>query len=321
MSTISGTIITNGGLTGTITIGGGSAPVLETATVKSTNVEQIVTPEEGVDGFNEIVVQAVESEDTLNTLFNTPAGATPTPFEMSDDNAQHTCFGFLNGLNITLDSGVKSVETNAFDRVLALKSIFGSGVETIKESAFSHTINLNSASFSSCKTIQKNAFDSCYNLNTISFPAVETIGESAFWGSTFNNVDFPHCTTIGREALGEGGLLTCNLPVCVTLGDRVLHNFKGTTLRLPAVQTMGRQQFRDCENLTDLYLGYDGVVTVTREEEWDDWEMFPDRGPMTINVHVPAGQLASYQANAIWQAIVTASARDNVTIVFVGDYA
>lgn len=301
-----GTITVDGTLNGTITAGGGGG-----------------------------------GEDTLNTLFNTPAGATPTPFTMSDDNENHTCYGFLNGLDVTLDENVKTIATNAFDRCVGLKSITGAGVESISSRAFSNAVYLTSASFAKCKTVGEGAFNSCGLVN-ISFPNLLTVAKEAFMEcGSLVNIDLPACTFVGEDAFSNcrsvssinlpscvnvsknafGGQYTSiNLPVCTTVGESALRDFKGQVLRLPAVQTMGREQFRSCENLTDLYLGFDGVVAVTREEEFFDWEMFPWSGPMTITVHVPAGQLAGYQADSVWQEIVTAAASDNVTVTFVGDY-
>ncbi len=313
----------NSTLVGTIYIASGSEPVLETATVKSTNVEQIIVPQEGVDGFDEIVVQAVESEDTLNTLFNTPAGQTPTPFTMSDDNVNHTCYGFLNRLAVTLGAGVKAFANNAFQNDKAVKSVIGQDIETIGNDCFNSSV-VQSVNFPKCTTIGNSAFSYCNYLSSINFPLCQTVGENAFdMCRAITAIDLPACVTIGKDAFGSMSYTSINLPVCTTVGEGALRDFKGQVLRLPAVQTMGREQFRYCENMTDLYLGYDGVVTVTREAEYRDWEMFPRTygTPMTINVHVPAGQLANYQSDTIWQAIVTASASDNVTVTFVGDYA
>ena len=286
MSTISGTIITNGGLTGTITIGGGGGG----------------------------------GEDTLNTLFNTPAGVTPTPFTMSDDNEAHTCYGFKNGLAVTLGTGVKSLDNKAFENDKAVKNIVGQDIETIGEGCFSRSV-VKSVDFPKCTAIGRSAFSGCYELSSINFPLCQTVGRSAFDGCiNITTIDLPACVSIDSGAFGSMSYTSINIPVCTTIGEGALSDFEGTTLRLPAVQTMGREQFRYCDNMTDLYLGYNGVVTVTREMELFGWEMFPDRGPMSINVHVPAGQLASYQADTTWQEIVTASARDNVTVTFVGDY-
>jgi len=262
-------------------------------------------------------------EDTLNTLFNTPAGATPTPFEMSDDNENHTCYGFKNGLAVTLGAGIDAFVSYAFKDDKSVKSIAGQDIETIGDECFSSSV-VQSVSFPKCTAIGDSAFKYCDNLSSINFPLCQTVGNDAF-DSCFRitAIDLPACTTIGKGAFGSMNYTSINLPVCTTVGEGALRDFKGQVLRLPAVQTMGREQFRNCENLTDLYLGYDGVVTVTREAEWDDWNMFREARdePMAIAVHVPAGQLASYQADATWTAIVTASAQDNVTVTFVGDYA
>lgn len=310
-------------------------------------------------------------EDVLNTLFNAPAGQTPTPFEMSDDNENHTCYGFLNGLNITLPETVKTIAPSAFKNVSAgaIKGVSGAGVETIGNEAFRFAANgtlsvsfpalktmgnyafsssgLQAANFPLCEsigtqalsnsaitsvnmplldTVPANTFDGCYNLATVTLTACETVGVEAFKNcNSLASISLPSAVTIGKEAffIGSGNnvLTSIDIPVCTTLGDGVLKSFAGTSIRLPAVTSMGREQFLYAENLTDLYLGYNGVVTVTREEEYFNWDMFSwMSGPKTINVHVPAGQLANYQADSTWTEIVTASERDGITVTFVGDY-
>ena len=279
-----------------------------------------LTPTATLNGVIAIASGGGGGEDTLNTLFNTPASQVPTPFTMSDDNAQHTCYGFKNGLAVTLGAGVKSFVSQAFIRDKAVKSIVGPDIETIGNECFDSS-EIQTVSFPKCTAIGRGAFYDCGGLSSINFPLCQTVGENAFDSCrAITTIDLPACTTIGKSALSSMQYTSINLPVCTTVGEGALRDFKGQTLRLPAVQTMGREQFRNCENMTDLYLGYDGVVTVTRETEWNDWEMFPDREPMTINVHVPASQLAGYQADTTWSEIVTKSAEDNVTVTFVGDY-
>ena len=321
MDELIGVISGGGSLAGAVT-----APekvtVQANKTITPTDSQQVVGPDTGYDAMAQVTVEAASGgEDTLNTLFNTPAGATPTPFTMSDDNENHTCYGFTNGLAITLGAGIEAFVSYAFKDDKSVKSIAGQDIETIGDECFSSSV-VQSVSFQKCTAIGNRAFKYCDNLSSINFPLCQTVGEDAF-DSCFRitAIDLPACATIGRGAFGGTNYTSINLPVCTTIGEGALRDFKGQVLRLPSVQTIGREQFRYCENMTDLYLGYDGVVTVTREMEWDDWNMFPRRGPMTINVHVPAGQLASYQADTTWTAIVTASAQDNVTVTFVGDYA
>lgn len=185
-------------------------------------------------------------EDTLNTLFNMPAGQTPTPFEMTDDNVDHKCYGFKNGLAVTLGAGVKSFVNQAFQSDKSVKSIVGADIETIGDECFNSSV-VQSVSFPKCTSIGYRAFASCSMLSSINLPLCRTVGEEALDScGSITTIDLPACVTVGNGAFGSMQYTSINLPVCTTIGESALRDFKGTTLRLPAVQSMGREQFRYC---------------------------------------------------------------------------
>lgn len=320
MSTISGTIITNGGLTGTITIGGGSAPVLETATVKSTNVEQTIVPQEGVDGFNEIVVQAVESEDNLPAvMFGTETAPT-----IASPDAQHKTFiGLANVTAITL-SDATAISNNAFKNMSKLENISAPDCLSIGANAFEKCRSLASVNFPAVTTIGNNAFYNAFDENesvALSFPSATTIGVQILQDSNAVSISLPAVTSLPDNALQWAHKLTSiSLPECISLGNSALNGCGFSSITLPKVQTMGREQFNDNDYVRDIYLGYDGVVAVTKEEHEHDYRLFSG-GLSAVTIHVPSSQLSAYQADVTWTAIVAESANDNTTVTFAGDYA
>ncbi len=276
-------MLQNETLTGTIFIAGGSEPVLETATVKSTNVEQTITPEEGVDGFSSVTVEALELQnktitpttsqqtitadtgydalgtvtvdassggtDTLDDLFNTYG--TPVDFTMTDEG-DHICYGFRTGFNVTLPSTVTAIDGLSFCGLgmqtgLAggLKSISGAGVLSVGSSAFSM----------------------CGGLQTVDLPAVISLGSSAFSYTTL------------------------------------------TSLRFPNLQSIGSECFAYADQLTNLYIGYDGVCAL-------GFNAFATWGSRKVTVHVPSAHLSNYEADSDWASAVSSGKCE-----LVGDYA
>lgn len=344
MSTISGTIITNGGLTGTITIGGGSEPVLETATVKSTNVEQTITPEEGVDGFNEIVVQAVESEDNLPAVMF----GTETVVEMSAPDAEHKAYKGLADVTAITLTDATAINANAFADLAYLQSISAPEVLSVGNSAFSKCFRMTSISLPKCTSVGNNAFLSNQLLTSLSLPACTSVGNSAFEGmSGLQSISLPECLSVGNYAfkyafdenaqntslvlpkcttVGSSIVSDCNaksieLTVATSLPEECLYQGKYTSVRLPAVQSIGKRCFDSGRNLTDVYFGYNGVVTLPTLEEWEEYNLFAWE-VQTVTIHVPTAQLAlDYASDSKWAKVVTETQSHGGSVVFVGDYA
>lgn len=243
------------GLVGVINIvGGGSEPVLETATVKSTNVEQTIVPQEGVDGFDEIVVQAVTSEDVLDAMFND--ATTTQELTMTDSNENHTCYGFLGGLDVILPNTITTIFDGAFYKNQMLKSLTANGVTTVGS----------------------NALAEC---------------------TLLLNIDLPACTSIGSYCFQNSYIVES-----VHLGD---------------VSAIPESAFAYMSSLMDVYLGYAGVTAIDFNTSGNP---FAGSGGNTgaLSIHVPADQLAGYQADSDWASVIADSADSGITITLVGDY-
>lgn len=94
--------------------------------------------------------------------------------------------------------------------------------------------------------------------------------------------------------------------------------------RFPAVTYFEPSTFSGCQNLKNLYLGYNGVVEIgmgsgdicqghNGNVEWDD--------SGTLYVHVPGNQLTNYQNNVGWQTAIASATSAGYTLTLVGDYA
>lgn len=103
--------------------------------------------------------------------------------------------------------------------------------------------------------------------------------------TSLRSIYLPKCKSIGIRAFDE----------CIVL----------TTARLPICETIKGSAFQDT-SLTDIYLGYDGVVTLGSDVFLKETK---------TNVHVRAELLSDYQADTNWTEAVTKG-----NVILVGDY-
>lgn len=162
-------------------------------------------------------------------------------------------------------------------------------------------------------SIADDAFELNKVIKSFSGENILSVGIDAFQGSTIQSVNLPNATTIGMFAFGGCQSLTAlELPSATSIGNSAFLGSRVASVKLPVIQSLDGGSLNG-DYLSDAYLGYDGVVSF-------DGSPFAGDGENTITVHVPADQLANYQADTSWTALIASLAEDGVTLTIVGDY-
>lgn len=157
---------------------------LENKTVTPSDAVQTISAGENYDGLGVVTVEASSNSDTLDALMND--GTNTQTVNMTDDNANHACYGVKGGINVVLPNTVTTIEESAFKGCDFLKSISAPGVTEIKDMAFQSCYSLASMEFPSVHTIGQNAFATISNGASdryIRFPVLSKIKDGAFYGS------------------------------------------------------------------------------------------------------------------------------------------
>ena len=158
---------------------------LENKTVTPSDAVQTISAGENYDGLGVVTVEAASGgTDTLDALMND--GTNAQTVNMTDDNANHACYGVKGGINVVLPNTVTTIEASAFDGCNFLKSISAPGVTEIKDLAFRACYSLSSMEFPNVHTVGDNAFANISNGESdryIRFPVLSKIKGGAFYGS------------------------------------------------------------------------------------------------------------------------------------------
>ena len=224
-----------------------------------------------------------EYDPSTTTLTITGSGAM-TDYNNSDDVpwADFT----VDITSVVLPEGLTTIGKDAFVFCTSLTSItIPAGVTSIGEEAFYDCSNMASVTFaegSQLTSIGDYAFDECASLTSITIPA----GVTSIGNGVFNK-----CT----------GLTSITIPAGVTsIGYGVFGECYGlTTITIPnSVTSIGDEAFYYCTSLTDVYVNWTNPNSV-------------DLGAAAffyygvelenINLHVPHGTKATYQATNVWK--------------------
>lgn len=205
---ISGKIDITGTLNGTITIGGGSAPVLEDVTVKSGTTQQTVVAGEGYDGIGEVTVNPISlqsknvtpsasqqiitadfgydalsrvtvgaapaSEDNLAKIFNHSA-AYGQPINISVSQTESGCSGFAGKYKLTITGG-DSIGQNAFTYQKYLKNIVADDIKYMSNGDELSYSGLTAGHFANLMDLHNYTFRGCTYIKDLYFGYDGVIG-------------------------------------------------------------------------------------------------------------------------------------------------
>lgn len=327
---ITGNLAVTGTISGTIQIGGGSEPVLESVTVRSKpGQDQTVTPEEGVDGFSSITVRRTP----LTTKVITPTTQAQT-YRASDDDVQGYSQVTVGAVNlqtktvtpssvqqvVTPDTGwdgLSSVTVGAStDR---LNDAFNDGLDNVTliktGNNSSCDLRIRNLTLQGFTSIASTAF---YHkgLVTVSAPDCTSVGGGAFNGCTsLTTVDLPKWTgdrdyTNSSIFNGCTALANVNVPLLESVANSAFSGcFALASIRLPKCTYISAQAFQSCMALKDIYLGSDTMCTLANKNAFTSSPIATDS---TARIHVPLSLEATYKADSVWS---------NFADIIVGDYA
>lgn len=220
--------------------------------------------------------------------------------------------------SITLPSGLKSIGVQAFRDCRQIRSVVIPDGTALEHEVFMYCSNLETATLpSAIVTIPERLFLGCSNLKNIVLPStVQTINAQAFSGCgalenvllsdnmvTIQKGAFENCTGFKSLVLNEKGNINF-------IGEGAFKGCSGvTSLTLPATtQNILARAFADCSSLAQVY------CLVTTVPDADVTAFGSNEGNMQL--HVPEGSEASYQAAAPWMNF-TISVMGTHTLTFI----
>lgn len=298
------------------------------------NIQNIIFPEDlkyiGNESFYSNGFVTITIPDSVSYIGNNAFGSCwdlkTIKLPKNISNINDRTFLYCSSLTeITIPENVRDIGTEAFYRCTSLTDvIFPNNLNRIKEEAFSYCESLKSISIPESVTyIGSGAFQECNNLESITVPFVglSITSGADYFGAIFgaNNVDnnnqyipkslkeviitggtyigykaFCGCDNIEKVTL-PNGLTNIHHSVfkdCTSLKEIILNNSDNLTIEAYA--------FYNCSNLTDLYLGVNGIVTLYSTIA------FEDAGTIQgyVNVHVKSENANDYENETNWSSLI-----------------
>ena len=223
------------------------------------------------------------------------------------------------GTNTTPTINCPDAEHKSFKGLFALTEVTLPDATAIEASAFANFTALQKVTAPEVITVGQQAFYRCTGLTEVSLPKCVTVGSNIIDSTNLTAISLPSVTVLPNDALQNARrCATVNLPNCEIIGESALSSMALTDIDLPKVRSIGKRAFDDNRSLQNVLFGYDGVVALpTLHDEWEEYNLFAwEVG--SVNIFVPAGQLANYQADSKWQKVVAEGTDHDYTVTFIG---
>ena len=223
----------------------------------------------------------------------------PKTVRVIKDEAFSGCSGLTS---VNIPDSVTEISDSVFYGCSGLTSVnIPNTVTEIGNHAFYGCSGLTSVNIPNTVTeIGNSAFYGCSGLTSVNIPnTVTEIGNSAFYGCyRLTSVNIPNSVKeIGWDAFRECGLTNITIPNSVR--EISLNTFHWcsdlTSVTIPnSVRKIGEQAFMGCPNLMNIYCLAERPP-VLKNNSFDNTLYLTD-----VTLYVPAGSVAAYQADEIW---------------------
>ena len=217
----------------------------------------------------------------------------------------------VNYLNRTLTivkyDNVETIYEYAFYQQPLLKKIDFDNVETIYEYAFYQCKSLEIANFPKVEYIYNRVFQGCDSLTNINMPNLKEIGVYAFARCKLGNAIMPNVTSIGEYAFASARIEYAEFPSLKNITKLSFLQCGLQVAKFATAEKIEDEALRGNNKLTDVYLGYNGVVSIGDKVFYSSGEV--------ITVHVRSIYTSSYNNATNWSELIS-----NGQIIIVGDY-
>jgi hypothetical protein len=150
----------------------------------------------------------------------------------------------------------------------------------------------------------------CSKITNIDLPNVQTIEVYAFRNSNIKTANIPNATLIKTNAFQGSGIESIVLPNVTSIYRGAFYNcYSLKTISIKKIERIGLEMFYLCKALTDVYLGYDGLVSLSGTNAFNNVTA-------GVKIHVRSTYADRYATATNWSSLIEAG-----TIVIVGDYS
>lgn len=162
------------------------------------------------------------------------------------------------------------------------------------------------------KRLKAYLFNNCTKLESVNVPNVTIIDEYCFNGcSKLQSIDLSKVTSIGQDCFCKTGLTNVDAPLITTLNREMFVNCTAlVTAKFAKITKLSASSaFKNCTALTDIYLGYEGLVSLSNVNNFTDVTV-------GLKIHVRSEYAEQYATATNWSSLIA-----DGTIVIVGDYS